>query len=229
MGAVALPSKLAGKPVWSFNSDGTVFDLAAPAVASVCFLEVAKALAGIRRFNGRGIPVAQHSVMGAKAVINERGTGMEAVLFLLHDAHEWALGDIIRPMQSLMSLHLSQHHGALHAQAFEQGLDRLKSRWDDAIYAAAGLPLPEFWTTRQRRVVKDMDDRMCRAEAIDLFGQRASTQFSTSERPKTLGCIRMWGPAKAEEEFLALLHQLAGAETIARHCAFAANARRARA
>ncbi|WP_210349045.1 hypothetical protein [Agrobacterium sp. Ap1] len=225
---VAIP-QLCSKPVWSFNSDGTVFDLATPAPLSVCFLEVAKGLSGINRFNGRGISVAQHSVMGAKAVINERGTNLEAALFLLHDAHEWALGDIVRPVQKLLSLHLARAFSSQHAAAFEQALEGLKSRWDEAVYSAANLPLPEFWTARQRRVVKAMDDRMCRAEAMDLFGARAATQFPDSERPKTVGAIRIWGPGKSEEEFLALLHHLAGPETIAQHSAAAISARRARA
>lgn len=229
MNAPAVINPLAAEPVWSFNSDGTVFDLASPAAISVCFVEMAKALAGIRRFNGRGIPVAQHSVMGAKAILNERGTAMEAALFLLHDGHEWAVGDIIRPTQKLLSCSLAHAYGRQHADTIDFAIAALKAAWDTAIYSAAKLPLPEFWTARQKRVVKDMDDRMCRAEAIDLFGQRAASQFPHSERPKTLGSIRIWGPAKAEEEFAALLHQLAGAEAIARHSALAAINRGARA
>lgn len=210
--------RLVAKPVWSFNSDGTVMDLAAPDQASVCFHEMAKSLSGIKRFNGRGIPVSQHSVMGAQAILNEGGSALTATLFLLHDGHEWALGDIVRPTEGLLALLLS-------TSAVRAAIRQAKEGWDAAIYAAAGRPMPEFWTAAQKRAVKEMDDRMCAAEAVAIFGPKAAAQFPKFIPPRTTGAIRAWGAAAAEERFLDMLYRLVGQERIVAQAAVAAAAR----
>nr|CAD6410914.1 HD family hydrolase [Rhizobium sp. Q54] len=214
--------RLASKPVWSFCNDGSVMDLAAPDQSFVCFQEMALTLSGLRRFNGRGISIAQHSVMGAQAILNEGGTSLEAALFLLHDGHEWALGDITRPMEDLLV-------GLLPTLAIREAIQRAKAGWDGAIYAAARLPLPEFWTAHQRKLIKSMDDRICRAEAIALFGSRSASQFPASQPPKTTGAIRLWGAAKAEEAFSEMARSLIGFENIVSQAAVAAAARALRA
>ncbi len=210
--------RLSTKPIWSFNTDGTVMDLAAPDQASVCFHEMAKSLAGIKRFNGRGISVAQHLVMGTQAIMNEGGASLTAALFLLHDGHEWALGDIVRPTESLLAQLLST---AAVKSAFQQA----KDGWDAAIYAAANLPMPEFWTAAQKKAVKSMDDRMCAHEAVIRFGPKAALQFPAYTPPKTTGAIREWGASLAEEKFLQLLYRLVGEHRIVEQAAIAAAAR----
>ncbi|CDZ43066.1 HD domain protein [Neorhizobium galegae bv. officinalis] len=225
MTALATISRLAAEPAWSFHADGTCFDLACPHPGSVCFIEVGQTLAGIRRFNGRGVSVAQHSVMGAQAILNEGGSHMEARLYFLHDAHEWALGDITRPVEKLLNSHLLSVHGMAETGAFSEAIEALKDKWDEAIYTAAALPVPEFWTTRQKKVVKDMDDRMCREEAIQRFGPRAASQFNNSSRPKTTGTFKLWGQADAEEKFAEMAHRLIGSDQIARQAAIACAAR----
>lgn len=217
---ISLP-RLADKQVWSFNNDGTVMDLAAPDQASVCFLEMGRTLSGIKRFNGRGISDAQHLVMGAQAVINEGGSNLLAALYLLHDGHEWVLGDITRPMEQLLSL-------SLPTLAIREAIRRAKEGWDEAIYSAAGLPTPFAWTVAQKKLVKSMDDRMCAAEAVAIFGQRAASQFPKFIVPKTTGAIRPWGEAKAEEEFRKMLYRLIGEERIVSQAALAAAARELR-
>ncbi|QYA12963.1 hypothetical protein [Rhizobium sp. AB2/73] len=217
---MSLP-RLTDKQVWSFNNDGTVMDLAAPDQASVCFIEMGNTLSGVRRFNGRGISDAQHLVMGAQAIINEGGSSLLAALYILHDGHEWALGDITRPMELLLSL-------TLPSLAIREAIRRAKEGWDDAIYAAAGLPLPSAWTAAQKKTVKAMDDRMCAAEAVAIFGPRAASQFPKFIVPKTTGAIRPWGAAKAEEEFRKMLTRLIGEERIVSQAALAAAARELR-
>lgn len=217
---ISLP-RLADKQVWSFNNDGTVMDLAAPDQASVCFLEMGRTLSGIKRFNGRGISDAQHLVMGAQAVLNEGGSGLLAALYLLHDGHEWALGDITRPMEQLLTL-------SLPTLAIREAIRRAKEGWDEAIYSAAGLPTPLAWTAMQKKLVKSMDDRMCAAEAVAIFGQRAARQFPKFIVPKTTGAIRPWGEAKAEEEFRKLLNRFIGEERVVSQAALASAARELR-
>ncbi|WP_065091611.1 hypothetical protein [Rhizobium leucaenae] len=213
--------RIADKQVWSFNNDGSVMDLAAPDQSSVCFLEMARTLAGINRFNGRGISDAQHLVMGAQAILNEGCSSLSAALYFLHDGHEWALGDITRPMEQLLSV-------TLPSFAIREAIRRAKEAWDAPIYAAANLPLPEFWNAAQKKLVKAMDDRMCAAEAIALFGQRAASQFPKFVVPKTTGAIRLWGAAKAEEEFRKMLYRLIGEERVVHQSAIAAAARELR-
>lgn len=208
-------SRLAAEAVPSFNSDGSVMDLAAPDQEFVCFLEIANALSKIPRFNGKNVgvalSVAQHCVMGAQAILNEGGTRVEAALFLLHDAHEWAIGDQIRPVQKLIDAVGREFYGI---DRIIDTIEICKAQWDEAIYAAAGLPGPEAWTKRQRTVVKAMDDRMCRQEAIALFGPRAATQFPPSATPKLTGAIRPWPGGKAEEKFVASARLLIGDDRV---------------
>lgn len=213
--------RLIDKPVYCFNGDGTVTDAAAPDQASVCFLEIGRTLSGINRFNGRGISDAQHLVMGAQAIVNEGGSSLTAALYFLHDGHEWIIGDIIRPTEALLG-------GMVSSLAVRAAIESAKAGWDAAIYAAAGLPMPEFWNAAQRKAVKSMDDRMCAAEAIAIFGPRAARQFPKFVVPKTTGAIRAWGAAKAEEQFRIMLYRLIGEERVVHQAALAAAARELR-
>lgn len=196
-------TRLTAEEVPSFNSAGGVFDLAAPFATPIDFAEIARALAGIRRFTGLGIPVAQHCVIGALAIEKEGGSELEAALYLLHDAHEWAVGDLTRPMQKLLGL-------TLGVAAVEAAIARIKTYWDSAIYCAAGLPLPGAWTPRWREAVKGMDARMLRAEATDLFGARAARHLPPARyrRPAMSGRLTPWPAAKAEIEFIETLDRL---------------------
>lgn len=207
--------RLVEERIPSFNSDGTVMDLAAPDQELVCFVEIANALSKIPRFNGKNVgialPVAQHCVMGAQAILNEGGTRMEAALFLLHDAHEWAIGDQIRPVQKLIDAVGREFYGM---ERLVDAIAICKSHWDEAIYAAAGLPGPEAWTKRQRAIVKTMDDRMCRQEAIALFGPRAALQFPALPTPKLTGAVKPWPPGKAEEKYIASARLLIGDDRV---------------
>jgi 5'-deoxynucleotidase YfbR-like HD superfamily hydrolase len=221
MTAITQP-RLIDRMVPSFNRDGTVDDLAHPSPASVCFLELAGTLSRIARFNG--IPgglaysVGQHSVMGAQALINEGCSKTEAALFLLHDGHEWRLGDITRPFEDLLA-------GLLPSLAVKEAIRCAKAAWDEAIYVAAGLAPPSEWTPRQKKIVKSMDDRMCAAEAAALLGERAKRQFPRFVTPKTTGNIRPWSAGIAEEKFITMLSDMIGPERIAHQSAVAANAR----
>ena len=213
--------RLVDKPVWSFASDGSLFDLAAPDQASICFLEIGRALSGIYRFNGRGISDAQHCVMGAQAILNEGGSSLLASLFLLHDAHEGLIGDIVRPLEGLLVALLS-------TVAVRAAIQNVKAAWDGPIYTAAGLPAPAECTAQQRKLIKTMDDRMCAAEAIFHFGQRAAADFPRFIVPKTTGSFVIWPQAKSEEQFQKMLYRLIGEERVVSQAAIAAAARAVR-
>lgn len=212
---MSVDTRLAPNPVWSFAADGSVIDIAAPDAAEVCFLEMGNALSKIARFDGRNpglaYPVAQHSVMGAQAIMNEGGSQRDAAFFLLHDGHEYIVGDQSRPSQILYS------SVSFHLYGEERMADAIaasKAAWDEAIYFAANLPGPEAWTNRQKKLVKDMDNRMCRAEAIALFGPRAGQNMPQSQSPKLTGAIKPWAPMKAEEQFRKMAYRLLGEDLV---------------
>ncbi|WP_045679267.1 hypothetical protein [Martelella endophytica] len=205
--------RLAEKPVYAFRPDGSVMDLAAPDPAEIRFGEIASGLSKIARFNGTNsglaYVVSQHSVMGAEAILQEGGDELTAALFLLHDAHEHLIGDITRTTEKLIAGVLSSmpENPSL---AFRYAIEKIKRKWDEAIYFAAGLPLPENWTARQTMTVAAMDNRMLHAEVAALFGEHAARNMASGDRrpPKTRGAITPWPAMKAEERFNEMLSQL---------------------
>ncbi|MBX9876359.1 MAG: hypothetical protein K2X84_15970, partial [Beijerinckiaceae bacterium] len=119
------------------------FDLMAPDWRDVDF-EVAmpEALARIARYTGHvraGIySVAQHSVLGADAVWRDTRDRKAAACFLLHDGHEYVLGDKATPISEAeiaTAEQLQPGAGAIMREA--QRL--MKARADLAIYYAACL------------------------------------------------------------------------------------------
>lgn len=65
--------------------------------------DIAWSLAKICRFNGHCFSfysVAQHCIVGSEVVERETGDEDLALAFLLHDASEAYLGDLIRPLKS---------------------------------------------------------------------------------------------------------------------------------
>jgi len=199
----------------TFRPNGTCLDLANPLVTDFDFDWIARRLSRINRFNGDGISVAQHSVMGAQALINEGQPRIVAAYFLLHDAHEFAIGDLTTPVQEAISE--SVRPQKLY-QTVKNGIDLLKEKWDEAIYAAAGLIPPSSWPVYVRHDIKSMDNRMLVAEATELFGPRARNHLPVSGlgKPKLTGTLAQWGQLKAEEKFISMLADFIGQDRIAR-------------
>lgn len=144
---------------WLQTSTGRAFDLLNPTPEMVDLkIDVAEALARIPRFGGHvsmgPYSVAQHSVIGADAIMAKTRDASLAAAFLLHDAHEAYLGDITTPVQQAIGASLRELHPA-GSHMFRTVLRRAKARVDAAIYAAAGLqwPLPEA----MHDAIKDMD------------------------------------------------------------------------
>ncbi|TPW28584.1 hypothetical protein FJU08_17425 [Martelella alba] len=206
-------TRLAPEPVHSFRPNGSRMDLLAPAVEEVNFVALGDALSKIARFNGRhngpAYSVAQHCAMGARAILNEGGNDVSAALFLLHDAHEGLFGDIVTPAQDAIAAICDQAKPGT-GNVFRSSLRRLKDGWDDAIYRAAGLPSPQFWTNSQRHLVETMDRRMLREEVRALFGDTAAKRLPRTVKPKTRGAVTPWPAMAAADEWFSLLRQLIG-------------------
>lgn len=207
--------RLCSKRIDFFRPDGSLMDLAHPEACEIDFNEVAFGLAKINRFTGTypgvGYSDAQHCVMGAQALLREGEDELTAALFLLHDAHEYKLGDDSRPKQDLVAAMLDDFSPKA-AEAYRSVVASAKAGWDNAIYAAAGLPAPSAWTKKQAHAVERMDVRMAAAEAESLFGAAARKKYPLSKfpAPLTIGAITPWAPAKAELAFLEYFDRLIG-------------------
>lgn len=81
---------------------GAEMDLSNPKPYSVRMGDIARALSGIRRFNGhlyRRVSVAHHSLAVAR-IVRSRSRSSDVVLCaLMHDAHEAYIGDISTPVK----------------------------------------------------------------------------------------------------------------------------------
>lgn len=213
-----MTARLASSPIPSFRADGSLMDLAAPQAAEINFAEIAAKLSVIPRFAGSRIgtafSVAQHCVMGTEALLNEGADSRTASLFLLHDAHEGLLGDNIEPSMNLIEATIRETDPKA-AALYRRIVDLVKGAWDEAIYGAAGLPLPAVWTNSQRALVRAMDKRMAAEEARALCGPRAIEFYPVDRFPKPkfrgdLKLIKPWGPMKAEEAFVECFKRLIG-------------------
>lgn len=194
----------------SFRPDGTVLDLARLRLGDVVWPEIAAGLSKIARFNARpagpAFSVAQHCVMGADALFNETGDPIAAGYFLLHDAHEAFVGDIPRPTVELFGRLL----GPRGLTKLKSAIDTAKAAIDRVVFTKAGLAPPQQ-APAQAMLIRLMDERMLRAEALALFGPNAASQFDDGlAAPKLTGAIKAWGAMKAEEAWLTRLDRYLG-------------------
>jgi hypothetical protein len=149
--------------------DSGAFDLLHPTPEMVSFSQMATVLAKVPRFGAHTTDdeiysVAQHSTEGAKAIMRDTGRSDAALAFLLHDGHEYIMGDIATPIADALAALASIHGGVGGAAAVRVAILNLKRRLDRVIYAAAGLPWPAPLDVS--RLVKDYDVRMCQTERL---------------------------------------------------------------
>lgn len=191
----------------AYVSDGSRIDLADFRADQVDIREMAAALSRIARYcgmaRGAAFSVAQHSVFGARALIEEGRDPITAAGFLLHDGHEYLFGDWPRPAVRLVETHMPPGsridlRAAIHIA---------KASIDAAIFAAAGLPAPADWPKAQWKIVEQMDRRMRQAEGLHLFGDQPDRRIPL---PRLRGAIKPWPAMKAEEEFMKTYRQLIG-------------------
>ena len=203
----------------ALRSTGALVDLAALTPDDIDFAEMANTLSKIARFNGinRGIgySVGQHSVMGADALYRETGDAILAGYFVIHDGHEYVIGDVTRPTIALIDHHIARQAGlagSVGERRFAKlALDAAKADIDRAIVEAANLP-PLARVPIYARQVRDMDERMCATEVKALFGLAGPVPFMDCSLPplKLVVAIEPWGAMKAEEAFVDRLQKYLG-------------------
>lgn len=201
---------------WMQSATGRAISLP-PVASDIDFAgDVAPALARIARYNGHvaagPFSVAQHSIIGADALLAETGSPRLAALFILHDAHEWVLGDMITPVVQALSMRVaavaSWNYGeAPREDLFRTALRDLKKRTDAAIFAAAGIPqaLPD-----EAVLIADMDIRMLRTERDHLLTRPPMAWHPAIEKAEPVrvkGRIRVLPWPEAADNWLRRLHQ----------------------
>lgn len=159
--------------------------------------DIAHHLSLINRFTGASmlpVSVAQHSVAVAKLLAHARQPVEVQLLGLLHDAHEAYLGDVSRPLKTLLGLYP-------WPQPAIDVLDRLATAFDHAIWRRFGIRRAA--TQEALAHVRDADDRVLAAEWRDLMPGPCPLAVEAAPFPvKPL----VWD--RAQDEFAGLLERL---------------------
>lgn len=157
-------------PPIALTRSGAKVHLLAPRPDSINIFDIGEHLARICRYNGAPeIPfsVAQHSVELAREMHAASGA-LAAVYGMLHDAHEFALGDITEPAATAIEFHFA---------GIRTVLETLRADLDRAIHEALDLdwPPPEdvqrlLSFTHARLVATELRDVMhgCDAEVFAM-------------------------------------------------------------
>ncbi len=183
------------RTAWLQTSSGRRVHLPTPSVDEVDIKDIAAALSKQCRFNGHCddfYSVAQHCVMG---VLMARHLGMSLQIqreFLLHDATEAYLGDVIRPVKRELPLY----------QEMEQTFWGVISK---------KFGLPEVHSSE----VHDLDNYMLVWEK-ETFLPRSEVwgglpDISSFEFEENLGSLRSWAWQDAQGEYLLMYEELFGA------------------
>ncbi|MCC6597025.1 MAG: hypothetical protein IT477_10995, partial [Rhodanobacteraceae bacterium] len=188
------------KKTWFLTTTGVRFDLRSPRAEDVRAYDIAQSLSRQNRFLGHTAPVdpynvAQHSVLGAEHILATTKDERLAFEFLMHDAHEAYVGDIIRPLK---------------AAGLSEVLKPIVAPIDRCVREKFGLPAEES------PLVKEIDNRMLASERLVLYPwwHHYAEQVDGDEQAEPIPGIvdRVWGHVEAKNRFLDML-RLLGAYT----------------
>lgn len=165
---------------------GEYFDFDSPETSNLTIEDIAHALSNICRFTGhvhRFYSVAEHSIHASRLVPPE-----DALAALLHDAAEAVLGDVSKPLKSLLP-----------------DYKRIERRVEQAIWAQWGLPdvLPESVKVADMQML-GIEQRRCMLNHDEWVGNT----LAAWEEPTILFLT----PAEAKRLFLLRYEELRGAE-----------------
>lgn len=188
----------------TLTESGRLVDLAAAPFeippGMIVVEDIAAHLAKINRWAGATslpLSVAQHSVMVADVAARmDRGNNPAAPLYaLLHDGHEYLLGDWPRPAVE-----------QLHPMA-RQELDNLKRDVQVAIHLALGMrAMPDLQVAA---IVEHADAVALTTEARDLTRSHDHPGLFDALPPPAAQAVRPWPWIQAQEAFLLKFHEYA--------------------
>lgn len=193
---------------WVQTYGNRKMDLLAPTMTALQLLdEVPEALAKEARFSGnnQGAPysVAQHCVMGGDHLLYASPAGkLAAAAFLLHDGHEFAIGDYTTPACEAISVRIGRIAGPAAEAAHRQAVREQKSDLDAAIYRAAGLPWP--LDAQLAAEIKETDIRMLATERRWMLGPSPAPWPPAVENARPIrftGKFSIWSWDRAADEY----------------------------
>jgi hypothetical protein len=173
---------------WLQTCSGRRVSVLNPKPEQIFIEDIAHPIALQCRYNGhcRGFySVAQHSVLGTREFINQDELDL-ARQFLIHDATEAYVGDLIRPVK-------------VEIPQFQD----IESRFECAINFRFGI-LQMHMHPR----VKEMDNIMLAWEKRDLLPNAEDWPFLPDITQYNFPEMEMWDWRKAEDEFLNLFGEL---------------------
>lgn len=122
------------------------------------------------------------------------------LLALLHDAHEFVIGDMVSPASQALSELMYEVGFTFLPDDGLLAIKALKERTDAAIFAAVGLDLP---SEEAHAYIKRLDNEVLMTELDAMQGEQPDTADSASElvarRPFVPG---RWPPKEAARQFL---------------------------
>lgn len=155
--------------------------------------DITHALSNICRFTGHArefYSVAEHSVRGARAFLQPEigGTGGRAYAkaFLLHDAAEYVLNDVARPLKYQPEM-----------QFYREAEERLATLIEERFNLDPGI--------LSLGIIKAMDNVMLATEARDLM---SDPPWENMPAPLTKRIIQPWEPKRARREFALIAMEL---------------------
>lgn len=154
------------------TASGRSLDMVDTPAEQIDFRDLAWSLSRLPRCNantpGKNIvSIAQHQVWGCDTLYRETGDRLTAAAFLLHDGHEFAIGDMTTPTLDAVTVYSRRLFCLAPDVVVRDSFHALKANFDRAIYAAAGLPWP--LDAARAEAVRSMDLRVLRAERDWLY------------------------------------------------------------
>ena len=183
------------------------FDLMRPDWRDVDFdVAVPEALARLSRYTGHvragSYSIAQHCVLGADAIWRQHKNRAAAAAFLLHDAHEFVLGDKATPIaEAEVETAESLMKGAGEVVRAMQKL--MKRRIDLAVYMAAGMGT-DGCPAEFRKIVAEYDVGMLATERAHLLGPKPKPWHpvvEAAEPVRMTGRVKVWPWLFAADEY----------------------------
>lgn len=178
---------------WAQTASGGRWFYLEPVSTDVRWRDVAIALARMPRFTGHlAEDVPHYSVAQHCCLVSDRLPLDLRLAGLLHDAHEFVLGDRAAPLKR-----------ALEALGGADAWDVLERVTDEAIYGAAGIEPPG---SDAKARIRAEDLRALATERRDLL-TGCDAQWDPLPKPWPI-TIQPWPPLRAADEYLARLRRL---------------------
>lgn len=146
---------------------GHMVNLLDPQAADITLHDIAHHLSRIPRFNGATIgrypwSIADHSLLVEDLVSLVNPDPLWRMAALLHDAHEFVVGDITRPMQSALWT-IQGPRASVDAFAF------IKRILQNRIHERFGMPPTDTWPVAMRDTIKLCDNQALNHERQSLL------------------------------------------------------------